>query len=135
MGITLKSLLLTLFMVLATRSAAAASQITVAAPDSRSPGERYSQKTLLKNWALSVCLAQVAHSVRDRDDANAAASAYLEFGHQPIEAYDALRALARRYATRTYSGSIPASFNTMKCIDLFHSRELDMLADRLAKAR
>lgn len=135
MGITLKSLLLTLFMVLATRSAAAVSQVTVAAPDSRSPGERYSQKTLLKNWALSVCLAQVAHSVRDRDDANAAASAYLEFGHQPIEAYDALRALARRYATRTYRGSIPASFNTMKCIDLFHSRELDTLVDRLAKAR
>lgn len=122
-------------MVLATSSATAVSQVTVAAPDSRSPGERYSQKILLKNWALSVCLAQVAHGVRDRDDANAAASAYLEFGHQPIEAYDALRALARRYATRTYSGSIPASFNTMKCIDLFHSRELDMLADRLAKAR
>ncbi|MEK6354431.1 MAG: T6SS amidase immunity protein Tai4 family protein [Burkholderia cenocepacia] len=131
----MKSLLLALFMVLATSSAAAVSQVTVAAPDSRSPGQRYPQKTLLKNWALSVCLAQVAHSVRDRDDANAAASAYLEFGHQPIEAYDALRALARRYATRTYRGSIPASFNTMKCIDLFHSRELDMLADRLAKAR
>ncbi|WP_199779085.1 T6SS amidase immunity protein Tai4 family protein [Burkholderia sp. BE12] len=131
----MKSLLPALFVVLATGSATAVSQVTVAAPDSRSPGERYSQKTLLKNWALSVCLAQVAHSVRDRDDANAAASAYLEFGHPPIEAYDALRALARRYATRTYSGSIPASFNTMKCIDLFHSRELDMLADRLAKAR
>ncbi|WP_217444660.1 T6SS amidase immunity protein Tai4 family protein [Burkholderia metallica] len=131
----MKNQLLALFMVLATGSATAVSHVTVAAPDSRSPSERYSQKTLLKNWALSVCLAQVAHSVRDRDDANASASAYLEFGQQPIEAYDALRALARRYATRTYSGSISASFNTMKCIDLFHSRELDMLADRLAKAR
>jgi hypothetical protein len=29
---------------------------------------------------------------------------------------------------------MPASFNTMKCIDLFHSRELDTLVGRLAKA-
>jgi len=135
MGTTLKSLLLALCMALPTRSATAVTQVTVAAPDARSPVARYSQKTLLKNWALSVCLAQVAHSVRDREDANAAASAYLEFGHQPIEAYDALRALARRYAARTYRGSIPALFNTMKCIDLFHSREFDTLVDRLAKAR
>jgi hypothetical protein len=134
MGISLKSLLLALFLALVTRSATAVSQVAVAAPDARSPVEGYSQKTLLKNWALSVCLAQVAHSVRDRDDANAAASAYLEFGRQPIEAYDALRALAQRYANRTYSGSMPASFNTMKCIDLFHSRELDTLVGRLAKA-
>ncbi|MFA8328327.1 T6SS amidase immunity protein Tai4 family protein [Burkholderia ubonensis] len=135
MGIALKSLLLALFMALANGTATAASQVTAAGPDARNPVERYSQKTLLKNWALSVCLAQVAHDARDRDDANAAASAYLEFGHQPIEAYDALRRLAQRYANRKYGGSIPASFNTMKCIDLFHSQELDTLADRLAKAR
>ncbi|WP_198294788.1 T6SS amidase immunity protein Tai4 family protein [Burkholderia ubonensis] len=135
MGITLKSLLPALFMALANGTATAASQATVAGPDARNPVERYSQKTLLKNWALSVCLAQVAHDARDRGDANAAASAYLEFGHQPIEAYDALRTLAQRYANRKYSGSIPASFNTMKCIDLFLSQELDTLADRLAKAR
>ncbi|KWZ34367.1 T6SS amidase immunity protein Tai4 family protein [Burkholderia anthina] len=90
---------------------------------------------MLKNWALGVCLAGIAHDTRDRDDANATASAYLEFGDQPIEACDALRALTQRYVKRQYSGSIPASFNTMKCIDLFHSRELDALSDRLTKAR
>lgn len=92
----------------------------------------YSQRTLLKNWALSVCLAQVSKNASDRADANATASAYLEFGQQPIEAYDALRVLAKRYADRKYGGSIKSELNTMKCIDLFHSRALDDLTRKLA---
>ncbi|MDF3092725.1 T6SS amidase immunity protein Tai4 family protein [Burkholderia semiarida] len=135
MGIALKDPRLALAMALAIGSVTAAPQATVAAPDARHAVERHSQKTLLKNWALSVCLAGIAHDTRDRDEANATASAYLEFGDQPIEAYDALRALTQRYVERQYSGSIPASFNTMKCIDLFHSRELDAFSDRLTKAR
>ncbi len=95
----------------------------------------YSQKTLLKNWALSACLARVAKDERDRDDANATAGAYLEFGRQPIEAYDSLRKLVDQYAARTYQGSIDSRFDTMKCIDLFHSRELDRLAARLARKK
>lgn len=94
--------------------------------------ETYSQATLLKNWALSVCLATVAKDAAEREDANATASAYLEFGHQPIEAYDKLRALAERYANKKYGGSIQADFNTMKCIDLFHSKELNDLAGKLS---
>lgn len=97
--------------------------------------ERYSQRDLLKNWAFSVCLATVAKDADAKADANATASAYLEFGHQGIEAYDELRKLAQEYAARHYSGSISSEFNTMKCIDLFHSAELDRLAGRLAKKR
>lgn len=93
----------------------------------------YSQKTLLKNWALSVCLAAVAKDAGDREDANATASAYLEFGRQRIEAYDAVRELALEYASRNYSGSIKSGFNTMKCIDLFHSKKLDGLVTRLVR--
>lgn len=94
--------------------------------------ETYSQATLLKNWALSVCLAAVAKNAAEREDANATASAYLEFGHQPVEAYDRLRALAEQYANKKYSGSIPSDFNTMKCIDLFHSKKLNDLAGKLS---
>jgi hypothetical protein len=101
----------------------------------RSPTERYSQKNLLKNWALAVCLAEIAHDVRDRADASAAASAYLEFGKQPLEAYDALRNLAKKFARLDYQGSIDSEFNTMKCIDLFHSSELDKLAASLSRKR
>lgn len=93
----------------------------------------YSQKTLLKNWALSVCLAAIAKDAAARDDANATASAYLEFGRQKIEAYDTLRALAHQYANRKYGGSIKSDFNTMKCIDLFHSKDLDRLVIKLVR--
>lgn len=95
--------------------------------------DKFSQKTLLKNWALSVCLARVSKDESTRDDANATASAYLEFGRQPIEAYDALRELVERYANRKYGGSIQSEFNTMKCIDLFHSKELGNLTSKLSK--
>lgn len=94
---------------------------------------RYSQRELLKNWALSACLATIAKSPADRDDANATASAYLEFGNQPIEAYQALGKLVERYAGRTYSGSIASEFNTMKCIDLYHSDALESLVETWVK--
>lgn len=95
--------------------------------------ESYSQRTLLKNWTLSACLAMTANDAATEADANATASAYMEFGRQRIEAYDALRKLAEKYASLSYRGSIPSEFNTMKCIDLFHSRELDRLVTQLTK--
>ena len=100
---------------------------------SQSLTETYSQKTLLKNWALSVCLAEISKDASEREDANATASAYLEFGRQQIEAYNALRELAKKYAKRKYGGSIKSEFNTMKCIDLFHSKELDQLTEKLSR--
>ncbi len=95
----------------------------------------YSQKTLLKNWALSRCLAEVNADGPAKDDANATAGAYLEFGRQSIEVYGELSKLVNKYVKLTYAGSVESSFNTMKCIDLFHSRELDRLASELAKKR
>ena len=103
------------------------------APDGAAMTASYSQRDLLKNWALSTCLAIVATDPALRADANATASAYMEFGHQAPEAYAALRELAENYAARRYSGSVEGRFDTMKCIDLFHSRELNSLAARLAK--
>ncbi|HEY0491406.1 MAG TPA: T6SS amidase immunity protein Tai4 family protein [Telluria sp.] len=86
---------------------------------------KYSQKVLLKNWALSRCLGQVYSNGQAAEDANATASAYLEFGRQPIEVYEALNVIVDKYVNKKYSGSVHTEFNTMKCIDLFHSKELD----------
>lgn len=102
---------------------------------SKSLDERYSQKILLKNWALSVCLAQVAKDPKTQADASETASAYLEFGRQPIEAYDKLAALAKKYASRQYGSAIQSELNTMKCIDLFHSKELEKLSSKLVSQR
>ena len=119
------------FVMLAVSGQAHAQQVKEQYSESMT--ETYSQKTLLKNWALSVCLAKISKDPSAKEDANATASAYLEFGHQRIEVYDALRDIAERYANRRYSGSIKSEFNTMKCIDLFHSKELDSLVKRYAK--
>ena len=96
---------------------------------------KYDQKTLLKNWALSRCFAQIAKDDKTAEDAGITASAYLEFGHQGIEAYDELRALVAKYKNLKYDGSVKSEYNTMKCIDLFHSKELDRLTTKLVRRR
>lgn len=83
-----------------------------------------SQKEILKNWTLSVCLAEISKSEANRADANAAASAYMEAGRQPIEKYAPLRELVKEFTSKNYSGSIKSDFDTMKCIDLFNSKTL-----------
>jgi hypothetical protein len=96
---------------------------------------KYSQKMLLKNWALSRCLGQVYADEKTKEDANATAGAYLEFGRQPIESYEALSRLVDEYANRKYAGSIQSDFNTMKCIDLFNSEKLEKLVSKLSRAK
>lgn len=105
----------------------------------KNPIATYSQQLLLKNWALSICLANISSDEKAIKDASATASAYLEFGKQDLEAYDELRVLVKKYANLKYGakpdlGQPPPELNTMKCIDLFHSKELDALTRRLAKA-
>lgn len=94
-----------------------------------------SQKVLLKNWAMSRCIAEVYADKATKDDANATAAAYLEAGHQPIEAYEQLGALVSKFAQRKYSSSTGSELNAMKCIDLLNSKELDKLAGELAKKK
>ncbi|MEN9867646.1 MAG: hypothetical protein RL748_3236, partial [Pseudomonadota bacterium] len=76
---------------------------------------RYDQKTLLKNWTLSICLAQTAKDERTAEDAGITASAYLEFGQQDLDAYAELRKLVTKYKNLKYDGSVKSEYNTMKC--------------------
>ena len=103
--------------------------------DSLPMTQSYSQKNLLKNWALSACLATIAKDEQSKKDASITASAYMEFGHQPIEIYHKIGELVEQYAARKYSGSVPSEYNTMKCIDLFHSKELDEMTSRYSKMK
>jgi hypothetical protein len=135
MDTTLRSAIATMGFVMFVLSHYAYAQPGESVNYSPSMTENYSQKTLLKNWALSVCLAKISKDTTEREDANATASAYFEFGQQHIEAYDALRKLAEQYANRKYGGSIKSDFNTMKCIDLFHSKELNDLTSKFSKKK
>lgn len=96
---------------------------------------KYSQKTLLKNWALSICLAQINQDERMSKDAASTAGAYLEFGRQDLSVYEEIRTVVAKYVSLQYGGSVPSQFNTMKCIDLFHSSELDRLTTKAVKKK
>ncbi|BCQ22580.1 hypothetical protein NK8_06910 [Caballeronia sp. NK8] len=92
------------------------------------------QIALLKDWALSRCLAKMYADPVAKSDANATASAYLEKSNLPMDAYDAADRLASDYANRKYAGSIESGFGTKKCIDFFESEELRELATRHVEA-
>ena len=92
----------------------------------------YSNPTLLRNWVLSRCLAKAYPSPVAKEDAEATASAYLEFGNAPIEAYEEGERLVGQYLLRHYKGVGKGQFNTMKCIDLFHGKEVTELVRKYA---
>jgi hypothetical protein len=91
------------------------------------------QAAVLKKWALSRCLAKAGVDSPAGDDAAKTAAAYLEMGNAGIDAYEKLDALAGKYLEREYTGSVKSNYNTMKCLDLYDSAELDRLARDSAK--
>jgi hypothetical protein len=95
--------------------------------------ESYSQKILLKNWALSRCLSKAYPSEISKNDAEITAGAFLEFSKFSLDANEKAEALVDKFLAKKYDGSVKSNYNTMKCIDLFHSKELDDLARRYTK--
>jgi hypothetical protein len=88
---------------------------------------------LLRKWTLSRCLARASADSPGGDDAAKTAAAYLERGTSGIDVYEKLEALAGRYLERQYTGSVQSNYNTMKCLDLYDSDELDRLVRNAAK--
>ncbi|CAG0943522.1 hypothetical protein BROC_02323 [Candidatus Brocadiaceae bacterium] len=95
--------------------------------------QSYTQKQLLKNWILSRCLAKAYPSEQAKQDAEISASAYLEYGKASIEAYEKGDKLVDKFLSRKYSGSIKSTYNTMKCIDLFLSKEVEKLVHKYSE--
>ena len=77
------------------------------------------------NWALSRCIGKAAKDERDRSDAFASAGGYLEQGELGIEIYEEMSKLVDLYLAKTYGSVVGSDLNTMKCIDLYSSEELD----------
>ena len=95
------------------------------------------QVKLFKYWTLARCGAAVSKKAGSdalQEDWSNTAAAYLEYGSVPLEANEAAEALVQHFlATTTRSGSTGGSYETMKCIDLFNSHELDALVARYIK--
>lgn len=95
----------------------------------------HAQKTLMKNWALSICFARIASDEKTRKDAAATARAYLENSQQDVEDFAKIGKLVDQFLALPYAGSDKRDYQTMKCIDLFHSKELAHLTLQLVRHR
>lgn len=89
------------------------------------------EKQIYKSWVLSRCLSFVTNNQIQKQDALNTASAYLELSTLPVEHFLESNSLIQQYISLDYQGSIPGTFNTQKCIDLFNSKELNELFNQL----
>ncbi|MCK6433939.1 MAG: type VI secretion system amidase immunity protein Tai4 [Aquabacterium sp.] len=89
----------------------------------------------MKNYALSACIAGGYRSSEVANDATAAANGYKELGSLDIDAYNEALALIKKFLDRDYASASGERMVLMKCIDLFHSKELDRLVQRYRKKR
>ena len=93
----------------------------------------YSPGEYLKNFALSICISDGYKSDEVVKDSLAAAGGYVELGSFPIEAYEEAAALGKRFLAKEYLGIHGEKLILMKCIDLFHSKELDQVVTKYEK--
>ena len=94
---------------------------------------QYSAVQYLKNFALSACIADGYKSDEVMKDSKAAAGGYLELGSLPHEAYEEAALLGKKFLAKEYKSASGEKLTLMKCIDFFHSRELDQLAKKYRK--
>ncbi|NDY45929.1 type VI secretion protein [Serratia marcescens] len=87
----------------------------------------YSPAEYLKNYALSVCIAEGYSAKEVKNDAAAAARGYMEFGDYSLEAHTAVRALAKEFLAKPYDSMSGKPMTMAKCIDLVHSQELQAI--------
>jgi len=99
----------------------------------RAAASRDTETADFRNWALARCIAVMAGSGAVAQDAAATASAYLERGHLPAEAYEAGEALVAAALARTLTGSVPVRFDTMKCLELAADPRLGDLVRRFRR--
>jgi hypothetical protein len=114
------------------RAAAAVFMLVALACGSATQEAPSAQAELLRKWALCRCLAKSAVSKEAGEDATKSAAAYLEAGTASIEIYESLEQLVDVRLQEKRSGSVNAAYNTMKCIDLYRSKELANLTDQVA---
>ncbi|MBZ2400624.1 type VI secretion system amidase immunity protein Tai4 [Erwinia amylovora] len=88
---------------------------------------KYSPQTNLKNYALSSCISQGYQSKEVKEDAAAAARGYLGFGDYSLAAHTAVRKLGKAFLAKEYTSQSGEPMTLAKCIDFYHSGQLDKL--------
>ena len=96
---------------------------------------KYSATQYFKNYALSTCIANGYTAEETVKDASAAARGYLEFGDFPMEAHTEAVLLGREFLKRAYKSKTGEPLVLMKCVDFYHSAELDGIASRYRRTK
>ena len=94
--------------------------------------KHYTPIQYLKNYALSSCIADGYQSKDVVNDATAGANGYKELGSLDIDAYSEAAVLGRKFLAKEYLSQSGEKLVLMKCIDFYHSKELDRLARKYA---
>ena len=92
----------------------------------------YTPIQYLKNYALSSCIARGYQSKDVVNDAIVAANGYKELGSLDIDAYNEAAVLGQKFLAKEYMSQNGEKLVLMKCIDFYHSKELDRLARKYA---
>lgn len=98
-------------------------------------GIKYTPVQYFKNYALSTCIADGYQSEQTVKDAAAAARGYLELGNLPLEAHTEATLLGRKFLSMDYKSISGEKLVLMKCIDFYHSKDLDRLARKYAAGK
>ncbi|AXY33354.1 MULTISPECIES: T6SS amidase immunity protein Tai4 family protein [Yersinia pseudotuberculosis complex] len=92
------------------------------------------QKNNLENFALSICLAEGFPDGEINSEAFSAVGAYVELGAYPVEAYEEVSELAKKFLEKKYiSKNGESKLTVMKCIDLSQSGELSAIKDKYTR--
>ena len=97
--------------------------------------KHYTPIQYLKNYALSSCIADGYQSKDVINDASAGANGYKELGSLDIDAYNEAAVLGRKFLTKEYLSQNGEKLVLMKCIDFYHSKELDRLSRKYANKK
>lgn len=97
--------------------------------------KHYTPIQYLKNYALSSCIADGYQSKDVVNDASAGANGYKELGSLDIDAYNEATVLGRKFLAKEYLSQSGEKLILMKCIDFYHSKELDRLAHKYANKK
>lgn len=91
------------------------------------PANKSNEEILFYNYGLAVCLGAAFEDKIVKSDFNKSANGYMERGDMPIEAYEELRATAKRWLEKSYASKHGGQVNSAKCIDFQRSQEISEL--------
>jgi hypothetical protein len=101
----------------------------------QTPPKKTNPIMALKNHAFAVCIAKGLGPGEAADKAGAAAREYVEHGTFPIEAYTEAAQLSQTFLARDYKNIYGDDLVFIKCLDFYHSVELDRLARKYSRGQ